>query len=183
MSTDGSGEKISFTVPSADKIFGGFTVKVFYNDGSNDADTITLRTIMVANTGSIISELSTETVTRGQTINKTAPSEKAVNGTVFKYFNQWDYTYTTTSGNTTKSGTGTGISFSIPSTTKLGTTVTLKLYYEVTQDVEVPDASGPISMPLDSPDNPYGVINADKYSSHILIQSWAYQQPRVNMYM
>jgi len=165
MSTNGTGDKISFNVPSADKVSGGITVTVYYSNADIDANTIILRTIMVSGSGGLISELSTETVTRNQLISKTAAAQKSINGTVYKYQNKWEYTYTTSSDDITRSGTGSNISFKIPDSTKLGTVVTLRLYYEIVQDIEVPEAAAAISLSLDSPENPYGVINADKYSS------------------
>lgn len=162
VSADGTGEKISFTIPSADKVSGEILVKVYYSTSSGD---INLRTIMVSDTGGIICELSTEAVTRGQQIKKSAPSKKSVNEIVYNYLNRWDYTYTTASGDNSGSGTGASISFTVPNNTKPGTAVTLRLYYKASLDVEVPEASGPITLELDSPDNPYGVINADKYAA------------------
>lgn len=167
VSTNGSGDKISFVLPSADKVSGAVTVKVFYRKNNNDEDAITLRTIMVSDTGGFISELSSETVTEKQLIEKSAPYQKSIDGIVYKYRDKWDYSYISSSdGSTyTKSGTGNSISFIIPESIRLGTIVTLRLYYGIDQEIEIPEASEPISMPQDSPDNPYGVINADKYSS------------------
>lgn len=166
ISSNGSGERISFELPSADKVSGAVTVKVFYKKRNDvNEDTITLRTIMVSDTGGFISELSSETVTRNQPIDKTAAAQKSINGTVYEYRNRWDYTYITSSNSNTISGTGSRISFSIPNSTSMGTVVTLRLYYGVVQEVDIPEASEPISMSLDSPGYPYGVINADKYTS------------------
>lgn len=164
ISTNGSGN-ISFELPSADKVSGAVTVKVFYKK-SNQADEndIILRTIMVSDTGGFISELSSETVTRNQQIEKIAAAKKSINGTTYVYRDKWDYTYISSNSNAI-SGRGSRISFGIPGSTKLGTVVTLRLYYGIDQDVDVPPASDPASMPLDSPNYPYGVINADKYSS------------------
>ena len=163
MIKDGAGDKISFTLPSADQISGGIVVKVYYS--GTVPDTITLRTIMVSGSGGIISEISTETVTRGQTITKTAQAQKSVNGTMYTYLNKWDYIYINSSGSRTNVGTGTSIVFNVPNDTSMGSSITLRLYYDLSQEVEIPEAQGPISLSLDSPNDPYGVINADKYAS------------------
>jgi hypothetical protein len=163
---DGTGEKISFTAPSTDKITGGITVNVYYTEGDNTGSgIISLRVIMVTESGSLIYEISKENVSLNQAISKTAIDPRSVGGISFSYLNRWDYDYSTSSGKTTKSGTGQYISFTVPSATLTGTTITLRLYYKaVGGEVTVPEPEAPISLPLDSP-SPYAVINGDKYGS------------------
>ncbi len=163
---DGTGEKVSFTAPSTDKITGGITVNVYYTEGDNTGSgIISLRVIMVTESGSLIYEISKESVSLNQSISKTAIDPRSVGGISFSYLNKWDYDYATSSGKTTKSGTGQYISFTVPSATLTGTTITLRLYYKaVGGEVTVPEPEAPISLPLDSP-SPYAVINGDKYGS------------------
>ena len=160
---NGNGDLISFSVPSGDQVSGDITVKVYYS--SIEPDGITLRTIMVSGSGGIISELSTERVARGQLIAKTAQAQKSINGATYTYLNKWDYTYLTSSGSSTISKNQSNISFNIPDNITNDSIITLRLFYELKQEVEVPEAQGPISLSLDSPEDPYGVINADKYVS------------------
>ncbi len=163
---DGTGEKVSFTAPSAGKITGGITVSVYYTEGDAvGSGDITLRVIMVTESGSLIYEISKEKVIPNQAVTKTALDPRSAGGMSYSYVNKWDYDYTTSSGKSSKSGTGQYISFTIPSTTLTGTTVTLRLYYKaMAAEVEVPEPEAPISLPLDSP-SPYAVINGDKYGS------------------
>ena len=163
---EGSGEKVSFTAPSAEKITGGITVNVYYTEGEGaGSGNITLRVIMVTESGSFICELSIENVAPNQSISMTAIDPRSVGGISYIFLNQWDYDYTTSAGINTKSGDGQYISFMIPSTTLMGSTVTLRLYYKpLIEEVVVPEPEDPISLPMDSP-SPYAVINGDKYGS------------------
>lgn len=158
----GNGTKIQFDAPTADKVSGGITVKVYYDAGP-PASEIRLRVIMVSASGATISEISEEEVTRNQKISKSIQASRSVNGVNFNYINKWEAIYDTSSGSRTISGTGTKASFDIPAATTMGSTVVLKIFYNATQEVEVPVASGPISAALDSP-APYGVINGDRYN-------------------
>lgn len=160
----GAGSRISFTAPAYDKISGGITVSVYYDVEPTKVDEITLRVIMVSSNGTIIDEISTEKVNRSQSINKSITSPKSVNGVSYVYMNKWDYTYNSSAGAKTVAGIGTKATFTIPAATTMGTVVILKIYYDASQEVEVPEASEPIIVPLDSP-SPYGVINGDSYSS------------------
>lgn len=168
ITNQGTGVNISFKVPSADEIIGGITVNVYYKPGEADTGKISLRVIMVSKTGSLIQEISKETVTRGQAISKSIQSKIVIGNVTYQYMNKWDYTYKTSSGNVTKPGSGDKATFKIPSETELGTVITLKLYYDTTQSVEVPEQSAPIILPVDSP-SPYAVINGDKFGAEYFI--------------
>ncbi|TAH62882.1 MAG: hypothetical protein EWM47_13920, partial [Anaerolineaceae bacterium] len=164
VTSSGSGTSVSFNVPSADEIKDGITVYVHYKEGEPSADEVTLRVIMVSRVGALIEEISRETVSIGQAISKSIQNSRTVRGVTYQYQNKWDYTYNTSSGDTTKIGSGITASFTIPSNTKLGTVVTLKLYYDLIQEVVIPDPAPPIVLPIDTP-SPYAVINGDKYNS------------------
>lgn len=163
VSKTGSGAIVSFTAPTADKITGGITVIVYYKEKIAASDKVKLRTIMVGSSGALIKELSEEDVTLNQAISKTITSPKSVNGVTYIYANKWTYDYMTSSGSTSNTGSGTKAVFNIPSSTKLGTTVTLKIYYNGSQVVEIPEVAEPIGVSLDEPEDPYAVINGDKY--------------------
>ena len=168
MTNSGSGTEVSFKAPSADEIKDGITVNVYYKVSETQTDEISLRVLMVSKTGALIEEISSENVTRGQAISKPVQSSRSVNGTPYQYMDKWDYTYTSSSGDTTKTGSGATASFTVPSTTKLGTIITLKLYYDASQEIEVPDPAPPIGLPIDTP-SPYAVINGDKYGANYFI--------------
>ena len=160
----GSGTTISFTAPASDKITSaGITVRVYYDNKVPGTNKINLRVIMVSESGALIEEISEETVTRGQAISKTIQTSRSVNKVVYDYLNRWECDYINSTGSRTIPGTGTTASFSIPASTSLGTTVTLKVYYTAKQTVVVPKEAAPISLSIDSP-SPYGVINGDKYN-------------------
>src|SRR5690606_36750250 len=110
--------------------------------------------------GSLISEISQETVTRGQSISLSIPGSISSGSVVYKYIDIWDYSYCTSSGSKSASGSGGTVSFTVDSNTRLGTQITIRIYYDVTQEVVVPEPEPPITMALDSP-SPYGVINGD----------------------
>lgn len=164
VTNSGKGTNISFKVPSADEISGGITVNVYYKLGDPSTDETSLRVVMVSKTGSFIEEISKEKVTIGQSINKSIQNTRVVGNITYQYQDKWDYTYKTSSGDTTKIGSGNTAAFKIPSDTKPGTVITLKLYYDATQGVEVPEPAPPIILPIDSP-SPYAIINGDKYGS------------------
>lgn len=168
VSNSGKGENISFTVPSANDISGGITVTVYYTLGEASADQIDLRVIMVTMSGSLIEEVSKETVTRGQSISKSIQNQRLVGNITYQYQNKWDYTYKTSSGDQTKTGTGNTVSFKVPNETQLGTVITVKIYYDASQNVDVPDPLQPIILPIDTPD-PYAIIDGDKYGSQYFI--------------
>lgn len=159
----GSGTKVSFTAPSADKMKGDITVNIYYSEDPPSTD-VMLRVIMVNSSGNLISEISSERVVHNQSISKTTTSSKSVNGIVYNYLNKWDYVYITASGSNTVSGTGKTAAFKIPNNAKTGSTVTLRFYYSGKQEVEVPEAEAPITLGLDTP-APYGIINGDPYNS------------------
>ena len=164
VSSSGSGSGLSFTAPSADDIKGGITVYVYYKLGDVGDGEISLRVIMVSRSGSLIDEMSEENVTRGQSISISIPSSKSSGSVVYRYIDEWDYSYSTSTGNKSDSGSGGTVSFTVASDTKLGTQITVRIYYDVTQEVAVPAPEPPITMALDSP-SPYGVINGDKYNA------------------
>ena len=162
VSSSGSGTRVNFKAPSADNVKDGITVYVSYKLEDTKPDELSLRVIMVSITGALIEEISTETVSRGQSVSKTVQHNRTVKGTTYQYQDKWDYTYTISSGDTTKIGTGITVSFTVPQNTKLGTVITLKLYYDVIQDVVIPEPAPSIVLPIDTP-SPYAVIDADKY--------------------
>lgn len=162
ITSEGSGTKVNFRAPSASDIKDGITVNVFYNTDDTKSDEITLRVTMVSSSGGLIREISRETVTRGQAIRKVIAKTTFVNDTMYKYANKWDYVYMTSSGEKTKSGSGDTASFTIPSTTSLGSIVNLRIYYDGEQFVTVPEKQSPITLPIDTP-SPQGIINGDKY--------------------
>lgn len=164
VSGSGSGSNVSFTAPSADEIKGGITVYVYYKLSDIAEGDISLRVIMVSRNGSLISEISQETVTRGQSISISIPGSISSGSVVYKYIDIWDYSYYTSSGSKSASGSGGTVSFTVDSNTRLGTQITVRIYYDVTQEVVVPEPEPPITMALDSP-SPYGVINGDKYGA------------------
>lgn len=168
VTNSGKGKDISFKVPSADEISGGITVNIYYNPGDTATDEIDLRVIMVSKTGTFIEEISREVVSPEQSINKSIQSIRMVGSLTYHYQDKWDYTYITASGDNTKIGSGSTASFKVPSDTKLGTVITLRLYYDASQSVEVPEPSPPIVLPIDSP-SPYAVIDGDKYGSQYFI--------------
>ena len=153
---------LEFLVPSDLKAATNIIVNVYYDAGVQ-TNGIRLRVLMVSSSGATISEISEEAVTREQAISKSIQSPRLVNGVSYKYSNRWETVYETSSGSKTITGTGVTAAFNVPATTTMGTTVVLKIYYDATQEVEIPSASGPISMALDSP-SPYGVINGDRYN-------------------
>lgn len=162
--TNGSGLKVSFDAPSSGSISGGIIIKVYYKEISIEDNDIALRVIMVNSSGALVNEISNETVTRNQVISKTPINQKYINGVFYKYLNKWEYVYETSTGTKNVSSTGSTALFTIPSTTKLASTVILKFYYESDQVIEIPQASSPISVSLDTP-APYAVINGDSYHS------------------
>lgn len=164
VSSSGSGTKVSFKAPSAEDIKDGITVTVYYKIDDTKTDEIALRVIMVSRTGALIEEISTEKVSRGQAINKSIQNSRSVGGITYQYQDKWDYTYNTSSGDSTKIGSGATASFTVPQATKLGTVVTLKLYYDAIQQVVIPEPAPPITLPIDTP-SPYAIINGDKYDS------------------
>ncbi len=165
VSSNGSGTKVSFKAPSADEIKDGITVNVYYKMGDTQTDEIGLRVIMVSKSGDLIEEISSEKVNRGQAISKSIQASRSVNGFTYQYIDKWDYTYNTSSGDNSKTGSGNTASFTVPNTTRLGTVISLKLYYDAKQDVEIPVQAPDISMPIDSP-FPYGKIDGDNYGAN-----------------
>ncbi len=162
----GNGTRISFKAPSANKITGGILVRIYY-DGKvpQDSGSITLRVIMVTDGGSLIEEISKETITGNQSVSKTAEASRTVNGLTYTYRNKWNYDYDTSSGSSSAGGTGATAAFRIPSAAQTGTIVTLKFYYNTSiPEIVVPEKEAPIEVPMDTP-APYGVINGDKYTS------------------
>ena len=168
ISNSGSGTKVSFEAPQADEIKDGITVSVYYKPSDIQTDEISLRVVMVSKTGTLIKELSTEKVTRGQAISKAIQSSISVNRLTYQYIDKWTYTYSTSSGETTKTGSGSTAAFTVPSTTKLGTDITLKLYYDARKEIVVPAAEAPIIISIDTP-APYGRIDGDKYGTNYFI--------------
>lgn len=161
----GNGPNISFKAPTEDEIKDGITVYVYYREKDTKEDEINLRVIMVSRIGALIKEISTEKVTRGQDISKDIESIKAVNRFAYKYISKWDYTYTTASGDTTKSGSGGTASFKVSTNTKLGTVITLRLYYELEHKEEPLIEEQSISIDIDNP-SPYARIDGDKYGAN-----------------
>jgi len=168
VSNSGRGVNISFKVPSADEIDGEITVNVYYKLGDACTGDIDLRVTAVTKTGAFIEEVSKETVTIGQSINKPIQTQIIAGKITYRYIDKWDYTYITSAGDITKTGSGSTASFKVPSDTMLGTVITLRLYYDSTQSVEVPDPLPPIVLPVDSP-SPYAVIDGDRYGSQYFI--------------
>ena len=164
ITSEGSGTKVSFKAPSANDIKDGITVNVLYKMDDTESDEITLRVTMVSSSGGLIHELSTETVTRGQAISKQIMRNTLFNGTMYQYINKWDYIYMTSTGERTKSSSGDTASFTVPSTTSLGSVVNLRIYYDGQQFISVPEQQSPITLPLDTT-SPQGIINGDKYLS------------------
>ncbi|CUH93228.1 DUF5704 domain-containing protein [Herbinix luporum] len=168
VTSSGKGIDISFKLPSAEEISGGITVNVYYSIEDTATDEIDLRVVMVTKRGAFIEEISKEKVTPGQAINKSVKSVRVVDSITYQYQDKWDYTYKSSSHDITKIGSGTTAAFKIPTDTKLGTVITLKLYYDASQSVQVPEAAAPIVLSLDSP-SPYGVIDGDRYGSSYFI--------------
>ena len=165
----GSGNPIKFKAPEADKVSDGITVRVYYDSGPTTEE-IRLRVIMVSGSGRTIAQISEEKVSRNQPINKMIQASRSVNGVTYNYSNKWEVVYDTSAGSKTISGTGNKASFDIPTATTMGSTVVLKIFYDAVQEVEVPAASEPISVSLDSP-TPYGVINGDRYNGSYFTSS------------
>ena len=168
-------DPIQFQIPTDILIPDRISVKVYYkkvaddtDDSDVDTDDITLRVTMVSSSGTFIEEISRETVVRGQAISKSIDSSRIVNATKYLYDNKWDYKYITSSGEDTKQGKGNAASFIVSPTTKLGSIINLRMYYEVEQSISVPEQQSPISLPIDTP-SPQGIINADKYNSNYFI--------------
>ncbi|MDD4113796.1 MAG: DUF5704 domain-containing protein, partial [Herbinix sp.] len=165
VTTNSDDSPIEFKIPNDVKTPGEITVKAYYKASDIMTDEIKLRVIMASKSGSLIDEISTEKVTKGQAISKTIQSDRYVKGLTYQYIDKWDYTYASSSGETTKTGSGNKASFTVPQATKLGTVITLRLYYDASQEVEVPVAAPTIGMPIDTP-SPYAVINGDKYGAN-----------------
>ena len=161
-------DPIKIKIPQDLKMPSTITVEVYYKSSDIMMDEIKLRVIMVSKKGDLIEEISKELVVKEQVINKQAEYIRKVAGVTYTYLDKWDYTYTLSTENITKDGTGSKLEFTIPSKVKLGTEIILKLYYDVSQSVEIPEESSPISLSLDSP-SPYAIINGDNYTCPLFI--------------
>lgn len=168
----GSGAAVNFKAPKKDLVKDNITVKIYYSkvpQNTEEAD-ITLRIILVNESGNLLKEISKKTVSKGTSISQTTTATVSVNQINYKYLNKWNYAYMSSTGTITKSGTGITAIFTIAQDTKSGSVVTLRFYYELDSSIEpnVPDPKAPISISLDSPD-PEGVINGDHYDSPYFI--------------
>ena len=150
VATTGSGGEVSFKVPSVDDIKDGITVNVYYKTGGTDADSITLRVIMVSKSGGYIRNINPRNRNRGQAISKPIKDLMFVNGYRYHYLDKWDYKYMTSSGENTKTGSGSPASFKIPADTNLGSVINLRIYYEIGEyDILIPKDDD-IVLPIDT---------------------------------